>query len=469
MATIQQLEDSLLSDLLNIKNIPITPPIIKFKHENKFYIDMIFNGDIDDVKKIKIYLEIIHKKNNKEKMDIWNFYRTHISSAIKHAKPAGKCIHILVKDITSNKYLGIVRLSSDIKNIGDRDKYLGWNIKNTNYMKNLNKLMNITICVPLCPFGFNFCGGKLMTLLCFSREVSQFYYDTYKNTVLHGMTTFSLYGKSIQYSELKELELVGYTAGYTADNIPDSVYTKIYEYLTRLNVKLPKQCDKIHIIQKCLRLFNFDIDDFLKLDASIVGDKSGRGIYFGYIYNISRDILTNKYIDNTSSDTIKCLPTCQQLFDKWLNDWAQNRYFNLCKTHRLKKHIMLTTSKEYKQQQYNNDYRDRLKAAINKIENEKIKEDEKNKQQNNIYISRKTAKKLKQQLLIKPVQIFTNERNKKISDERKGKNVKYGLDIIDAIKNYPIKNATHKYIAEKLSTQFNKKISVDIVDRTLKL
>ena len=57
---------------------------------------------------------------------------------------------------------------------------------------------NISICVPLHPFGFNFCGGKLLAMLAFSKEVYEYYYK--KNIKL----IFKTLSINISYSRIKQ-------------------------------------------------------------------------------------------------------------------------------------------------------------------------------------------------------------------------------------------------------------------------
>lgn len=89
--------------------------------------------------------------------------------------------------------------------------------------------MNMSTCVPLQPFGFNFNGGKLLASLVFSQEVQEYFQQKYNEPLL-GITTTSLYGKSIQYDRLECLKFVGYTKGNSVQNIPSEVTKLCNQY-----------------------------------------------------------------------------------------------------------------------------------------------------------------------------------------------------------------------------------------------
>ena len=106
--------------LLTSSNIHITSfPLIKMTKSADYYTSIMFRGDYKDMMNIKIELEFVDTKTNPDKYAIWQFYRKYISSfkPKKHHNLFGKRIFILVKDKTTETYLGILSLSSDIKYI----------------------------------------------------------------------------------------------------------------------------------------------------------------------------------------------------------------------------------------------------------------------------------------------------------------------------------------------------------------
>ena len=298
----------------------------KFYYSNDYYENLILNPQsINDIKKIKISLEFVE---NKKQQDIWNYYRRYVSSLkkIKDAKLIGRQMYILVKDLSTSKYLGIVSLSSDVFSFEDRDKYIGWNLEDKK--KKLSMLMNMSTCVPLQPFGFNFNGGKLLASLAFSQEVQEYFQYKYNEPLL-GITTTSLYGKSIQYDRLDCLKFVGYTKGYSVQNIPPEVTKLCNQYLKSelgYNYRLAK---KFIILQKTFDKLNIPKEDILTSNP--------KGIYFGFTFDKSKDYLRNKIKNSDNIFNSNKLKSSNQIYNWWLNRWAEKRFKNLLKTNRLNK------------------------------------------------------------------------------------------------------------------------------------
>ena len=290
----------------------------KFFHEKEYYENLIFNyNDIEQVKKIKIYLEFAENKNQQ---DIWNYYRRNISSLkkIENAHLIGRQIYILIKDNTTEKYLGIISLSSDIYNIEDRDNYIGWN--SNDKINQLVNIANMSTCVPTSIFGFNFNGGKLLASLVFSKEVLEYYKNKYNNNLL-GITTTSLYGKSIMYDRLKCFKFCGYTKGNSVKNIPSEVTKICSDYLkTEYNKNYPLR-KKFIIIQSAFDKLGLPKEDL------IMDNK--KGVYFGFTYKKSQKYLQNK-INNLNTDVkFNDIKTSEEIFNWWLNRWATQRFNHL--------------------------------------------------------------------------------------------------------------------------------------------
>ena len=293
----------------------------KYIHNNEHYNKLIWNDSNINLKNIKIELEFVN--NNTELKDMWYYYRNTISSLPfqKESHLVGKQIYILVKDSITNKYLGIMSLSSDIQFLEDRDDFIGWtseHIKKNKFEK-INHLMNLSTCVPLQPFGFNFTGGKLLAKLAFSKEVIDHFKNKYKKDLL-GITTTGIHGKSVQYERLKELKFVGYTKGYSVFKIPTVVINKCRAYLLDKGIKYKK---KMHIVSKVLSDLGLNKNDYMM--------DNPKGIYFGFTHPQAKDYLCEK-IDKLNDVKLK---TSNEIFDEWLNKFALKRYSHLIATNRL--------------------------------------------------------------------------------------------------------------------------------------
>ena len=297
----------------------------KFYYNHDYYKNLIFNPKtIDDIKKINIELEFVEDRKQK---DIWNYYRRYVSSLKiqKNSKLIGRQIHILIKDKITKKYLGILSLSSDAYNFESRDKYIGWSTESKK--DNLKYIMNISTCVSLQPLGFNFNGGKLLASLVFSKEVLNYYKKKYDDNLL-GITTTSLYGKSIQYDRLKNLKYLGYTKGYSSYKVPSEVTKLCNDFLKKeynYNYDLKK---KFIILQKTFDILNLPKEDILS--------DNPKGIYFGFTYTESKKLLKSNNNENNdfklNENNIK---SAKEIFDWWIERWATQRYNNLAKNNKL--------------------------------------------------------------------------------------------------------------------------------------
>jgi hypothetical protein len=287
-----------------------------FKFSNKYYEDKMYNTY--DITNFHAELEFCETEYQH---DIWMYYRLKISS-FEFNKPYGRLIRILIKDKSSGKYVGIASLSSDVLNLKVRDEFLNLTIENKIIDKKLNNIMNISTCVGIPPFSFNYNGGKLIAMLMFSNEVYNYCKNKY-NEELIGFITLSLYGKSIQYDQLKELELIGYSSGHGANHIPKHLYDISNKYIIQQNLRCINYKSRLHKINYLL--------SHLELNRNITKHGINRGIYFGYLGNNAKDFIQNK--------TKEFIPDfCKSVDDishYWKERWAKKRFKHLISTGRV--------------------------------------------------------------------------------------------------------------------------------------
>lgn len=304
-----------------MKEIEETKVFSKF--ENKIY-------NINEWKHFNInpVLEFCETSNQ---LQIYQYYRKKVSS-LPLTGVMGRAIRILVKDSITNNYIGIMCLSSDVYNLGERDIY----IKNTCGINNLDRnttlknIMNLSCCVPLQPFGFNTTGGKLLASLAFSREIFDYYFSKY-NDVLYGIITTSINGKSIQYDRLKCLKMIGYTKGYGSVNIPSELYSICQEYNNIWKV-IPKtnRVDRFTFLKNLLK--------HLELSQTMLHHNNKRGIYFGYLFS-------SKLNDNYKIEELKSVI---DIYNDWKITWCNKRINNLIKRNDIKKTFDLYTIDSFK-------------------------------------------------------------------------------------------------------------------------
>jgi len=323
-------EKKLLSDELNKKED-------LFLYEKDYYRNLIFFSKSENVLD-EIDLEIVFCNGIKELTDIWKYFKVMSSSAVTGDSGFG-CIKIMIKDKNTNKYLGILEISNDIYSCQCRDDYIGWNslnkkdiiIINENLQKSrISYIINITCCIGLQPMSYNLNIGKLLVMTVFSHEVMEYFYKK-RGYYYTGVSTFGLYGKSVQYDRLKEIKYIGETKGNGTCDFPQSIYDNLRcfikehyknEYIKRSNMS----SSKMRILQFALNILNFDYKNIL-----FHGKK--RGIYFGYISDESKDFLNGKTNNFNINKNIK---NFNSIVNYWKIRWAKNRLLNLINNNRFK-------------------------------------------------------------------------------------------------------------------------------------
>ena len=283
------------------------------------YEKKVFNGSIDDVENIEIELEFVE---NHLQEQIFEYYRNIVSSVPQYNIP-GRQLKILVKDNISDTYLGLLQLTVDLLVNDKKNVFLG--IEDKDYGKYKKVIrdcgVNISICVPLQPFGFNFCGGKLLAMLAFSKEVYDYYYSKYNTKIAYIMTT-SINGKSIQYSKLKCLKFIGLTAGFGTCHIPEHVINDCKEFVMEHFPKYKiKKMSKHTILNLVIKT--------LKLPQDILQHNQQRGIYIGLTGSDSCAMIKEKMKKNEWYPDL--LQDKRIILDTWLHKYAINRNKNLKK------------------------------------------------------------------------------------------------------------------------------------------
>ena len=437
--------------------IYITDCINKFKEMS--YTDSLIYCKMKEIEEMKVFTKIENRIFNLQswaefnifpvlefcetanQLQIFNYYRKKVSS-LPSNKVMGKAIRILVKDSFSDKYIGIMCLSSDIINLSDRDSYIGWDKETKDIQLNKN-LMNLSCCVPLQPFGFNTTGGKLLASLAFSKEVYDYYLKKYNEPLLAIITT-SINGKSIQYDRLNCLKLIGYTKGFGSVNIPKELFDVCKHYNDIWKV-IPKDSrpDKMSFFKYLLQHLN--------MSEKILFHNHKRGIYFGYLFSSKMDV-TQINIDE--------LKTVNQIYINWKVRWCDKRIKNLSSQHLIKTTLDLYTPDsfknciEYKLPIHETNFTDSLIKEILTYKSQIFTQQE---------ICQQLNKKYHLNLIVNDIKrIFSGNIIPKIQDQEyhdlmllKVSRKKLTDDEIYFI----IDNLQDKLIIEKFHTTFNKKIS----------
>jgi hypothetical protein len=289
------------------------------KEEINNYEKKVFNGSIIDVEKIEIKLEFVENQSQER---LFEYYRNVVSSVPQYNIP-GRQLKILVKDNNSDSYLGLIQLTVDLLVNDKKNIFLGVEEKDYGKYKKVIRDcgVNISICVPLQPFGFNYCGGKLLAMLAFSKEVYNYYLLKYNTRIAYIMTT-SINGKSVQYSKLKCLKFIGLTAGFGTCHISEDIINECKEFVRQ---NFPKY--KIKKMSKHT-ILNLVIST-LKLPEDILQHNKQRGIYIGLTSSDSCLMIKEKMKKKDWYPDL--LQDIGIIFNEWYHKHAKKRNNNLKK------------------------------------------------------------------------------------------------------------------------------------------
>ena len=123
---------------------------------------------VEELKEIRPVLDLVT-----DDFTEFNILRILIHSMEWSSNP-GRNLKYIVKDLVTNKYLGVITIGSDVMTLTSRDDYIGWNKKSKIQDKKLNHIGIASTIVPVQPFGYNMLLGKLLACLCSSSTIRCF-------------------------------------------------------------------------------------------------------------------------------------------------------------------------------------------------------------------------------------------------------------------------------------------------------
>ena len=277
----------------------------------------------------------------------WDNYLEHISSHSNDINP-GKSMPIAVQETNTGKYVGFIRLGSPTINSKPRNVLFG----EVPPLDKVNQhiIMGFVI-VPTQPFGFNYLGGKLLSLICCSHEVRQKMNEKWDSDICMFETT-SLYGSikaASQYDGLKPfIRYRGNTESKFLLTMSDEIYKELNAFFTKKNDgplihkeassrKLKTQTKMISIVKASLKESGRtdDYDEFvgfLKHAEGLTTKKRAYTTDFGFAntvdYILGKDdkLIKKENYDRYSLDNLVT----------WWKNKATNRYNNLVADGRLR-------------------------------------------------------------------------------------------------------------------------------------
>ena len=275
----------------------------------------------DDYLKIKPGIRFAKGKADSE---TWNMMCNFMSLMVWN-QSVGRILRCFVLDENTNKILGVLCLASDFIALSPRDSYIGWTFDNRTKDRKINYTAMGSRIVPSQPLGFNYLGGKLMSLLICSDEVVDRWNKIYKDETLVGITTTSLFGGYSQYSNLKYWKNCHTTKGEIPLEPSDDVFQKIKVWMKRnypaeYRKIHTKHAHKTHIVTRPKgKVLAFT---FQKLGITPPIGQQPRGVYFCRLWNDTNEFLrgeipmvTEPRFDNS----------VERLVDIWKNKYARKR------------------------------------------------------------------------------------------------------------------------------------------------
>jgi hypothetical protein len=288
----------------------------------------------DDYEKLKPVMKL----HNGELAETWNAIRT-FSSTMKNNSNIGRNLFYTIEDEVTNKYLGVICISSDFLDLTPRDKAIGWDRDVKTQQGMINHTAIGSTIVPLQPLGFNYMGGKLLALLCLADTVQKDWKERYGD-VLVGVTTTSLYGNTksgglSQYDGLEHWNKMGFSSGSVAFEPSRATKKMIFEWLKEEHTRkyfewweakntqgLPLKRDHKN------RSLHFAYPK-LGIPKELTRTEHQRGIYFSPLYNNTNEYLCKQI---TEDKLVKSFDTSvETLSNIWKTKYAKGRIRQLQK------------------------------------------------------------------------------------------------------------------------------------------
>ena len=231
----------------------------------------------------------------------WQILRTFVSS-IKNEGSLGRAIRFLVRDKHTQKYIGILCLSSSLATVKCLNDTIGWNLKDEFKIgSRMGHMANIQTCIGVGSSSSQFLFGKLLALLALSDEVTKVWKEVYGDTCVEIHTTAIDGSKSLtQYDNLLPYfkNRLGLTAGSTSYKLKNDLYWKVVDWMYkrypfqffRYNIDVNEQSPSPYIRDKKNRLL---VEAYRKLGIknSEFTSLHRRAVYHSYLYSNAKQFL----------------------------------------------------------------------------------------------------------------------------------------------------------------------------------
>ncbi len=155
-------------------------------------------------------------------------YQRQMSKAVWRPAPGRRFGFLVLHDRT---LLGLIYLASPVIGMAARDQYL-FPIREKGFQrgKALRQYMDMSVCVAAQPVGWYWNIGKLLALL--APTFGDYVEARYPNDKFKGVTTTSLWGKSVQYNRI--YKYLGNTKGWGHAHVDNDAYHRMVARLKEL-------------------------------------------------------------------------------------------------------------------------------------------------------------------------------------------------------------------------------------------
>jgi hypothetical protein len=286
--------------------------------------------------------ELVYANKQDDLPELWNCIRT-FSSTMKNNSNIGRNLNFIVKDKPTQKYLGVICISSDFLDLTPRDNFIGWSREKKTQGGMINHTAIGSTIVPLQPLGFNYVGGKLLALLCLATPIQELWEKLYGDKLV-SITTTSLYGKTkagglSQYDNLDFWQPMGFTSGSVSFEPLQETRYMIREWLKVNHTRkyfewyvAKKPSGQPHKRDHKNRSLSFAYAK-LSVPKDLIRSEHARGIYFAPLYDKTCEFLRG---DNDGKDMKKLFNTdIEALSNIWKEKHAKPRIKQLVKKGRV--------------------------------------------------------------------------------------------------------------------------------------
>ena len=277
--------------------------------------------------------------------DDWEMLR-HFVASMAHGGNVGRSLRFLIRDRSTKKYLGILCLSGDFLDLSGRDAAIGWSKKVRVDQRMIEHTAIGSVIIPMQPFGYNYLGGKLLSLLLVSDAAAETWEQIYGQK-LAGVTTTALYGRekgATQYDGLKYWKKYGYTTGSTVIRPTLETAAKLKDWMLNMH---PEEYFKYYHAKRDSGLpLERDANErarqfcYRKLGIKSAQAKSNheRAIYFSRIYDNSFEFLRKEVNEEKLKPRFD--NSVESLVDLWKTKYASKRVRNLVNGNRFSQQFL---------------------------------------------------------------------------------------------------------------------------------